>query len=202
MSKKQKNVNLAKEEKNLEQEKSVTNIVSEDENKEQQDSVETISNEEKPNNNEKIVDENLETQKNDNEIAEVNDTNIIKEKQDKSSTTNKKSHKTLFIVSFSIIAIILLFLIFSTIFALITNNNSSIINGVKIKDIDVSGLTKEEAMVKVSEAFKPKLEKQITLKHDEYEIVVFPEQFNVSFDIEKAVNMAYDKGRSRKYFSK
>ena len=33
-----------------------------------------------------------------------------------------------------------------------------------------------------------KLEKQITLKHDEYEIVVFPEQFNVSFDIEKAVN--------------
>lgn len=118
------------------------------------------------------------------------------------SSSAKKSHKTLIIVSFSILAIFLLFFIFSTVFALITSYQTTIINGIKIKDIDVSGLSKEDAILKVSSAFKEKLEKQITLQYNDYSITIFPEQFDVSFEIEEAVNMAYGKGRTRKYFSK
>lgn len=115
---------------------------------------------------------------------------------------SKKSHKTFWIVSLSILAILLLFFIFSTIFALITSSKSTIIHGIKIKDIDISGLDRQEAIEKVSEAFNEKLENQVTLTHNNYSITIFPEQFDVSFSIEEAINIAYEKGRNRKYISK
>jgi len=115
-------------------------------------------------------------------------------------TKEKKSHKSLFIISFSIIATLLLLLIFSTIFAIINGNKTTIINGIKIKDIDVSNLTKEQAIEKVSNILNKNIEKEITLQYKNYEITVFPSQFNVDFNIEEAVNIAYKKGRMRKYF--
>ena len=115
-------------------------------------------------------------------------------------TKEKKSHKNLFIISFSIIATLLLLLIFSTIFAIINGTKTTIINGVKIKDIDVSNLTKEQAIEKVSNILKENIEKEITLQYKNYELTVFPSQFNVNFNIEEAVNIAYEKGRIRKYF--
>lgn len=137
-----------------------------------------------------------------NEIIEVEqklednnkDSSVIKKEK------STKSHKNFFIFSFSILAIIILFFIFSTIFALITSYKSTIINGVKIKDIDVSNLTKEEAILKVSSAFDSKLQQPFTLKYNDYELEVFPAQFGISFSIEDAVNTAYSKGRSRNIF--
>lgn len=128
-------------------------------------------------------------EENDNE-----DLSVVKKEE------NKKSHKTFFIFSFSILAILVLFFIFSTIFALITSYKSTIINGVKIKDIDVSGLTKEEAIFKVSSAFDSKLQQPFTLKYNDYELEVFPAQFGISFSVEDAVNTAYSKGRCGNIF--
>ena len=59
--------------------------------------------------------------------------------------------------------------IFSTIFALININNSNIISGVKIENIDMSGLTAEEARSKLELIYKEKQEKDIMLKYEEYE---------------------------------
>ena len=115
-------------------------------------------------------------------------------------TKEKKSHKSLFIISFSIIVTLLLLLIFSTIFAIINGNKTTIINGIKIKDIDISNLTKEQAIEKVSNILNKNIEKEITLQYKNYEITVFPSQFNVNFNIEEAVNIAYEKGRMRKCF--
>lgn len=117
-------------------------------------------------------------------------------------TSQKKSHKTLLIVSISFVFILLLFFLFSTVFALVANLHSTIISGIHIKDVDVSGLTKEQALEKVLTAFEEKITQSITLKHNEYETTVFPEQLDVSFALEEAVDVAYSKGRSRKYFSK
>lgn len=130
--------------------------------------------------------------------------NVLEEekKWEQPKDTSKKTYKTAIILSLTLVIIIVLFLLFSTVFALISGYKSTIINGVKIKDIDVSGLNREEAIAKVSTAFEEKLEKQITLKHNDYSITVFPDQFDVSFAIEEAVDMAYKKGRTRKYFSK
>lgn len=113
---------------------------------------------------------------------------------------SKKSFKTIIGVSIAFIVIVIIFLIFSTIFALTTSYNSNIINGVSIKDIDVSGLTKEQALEKLSVAFNEKLAQEITLFHNDYEIEVFANQFGVSFDLDGAVNMAYSKGRTGNIF--
>lgn len=264
MGKKQKNVNLVKEDKVLEQEKSVTSIVSEDKNnitdatleaKKNVDSVVyadnlvppskksksirslNIEDKDKLSENENISSndekqavykdeekqdeiantDNIDITNKENDIATnilkedtiINDEhNIIKnEKEENNKTTEggneqitKKSHKTLFIISSAIFAIILLLFIFSTIFALIANHNDVIINGVKIKGIDVSGLSKEAAFEKVSLAFKSKLNESFTLKHNEYELEVFPEQFGIYFDLDNAVNVAFSKGRSSNIF--
>lgn len=112
----------------------------------------------------------------------------------------KKSYKTAIILSIAFITIVLLFLLFSTIFALITSNKSTIISGVNIKNIDVSNLTKEQALEKISSEFSKKSTQAITLKHNDFEQTVLPEQLEVSFSLNDAINMAYNKGRSRKYF--
>ena len=114
----------------------------------------------------------------------------------------KKSYKTAIILSIAFIIIVLLFLLFSTIFALITSNKSTIINGVSIKDIDVSNLTKEQALEKISNEFSKKSAQAITLKHNAFEQTILPEQFEVSFSLNDAINIAYSKGRSRKYLRK
>ena len=141
----------------------------------------------------------------DDNIEKIKKENIESEESLKSSQENinqvaKKSHKTFIIISSAIIVIALLLFIFSTIFALIANHNNTIINGVKIKGIDISGLTKEASFEKVSNAFNTKLNESFTLKHNEYELEVFPEQFGISFDIEGAINAAYSKGRSGNIF--
>ena len=263
MGKKQKNVNLAEEDKKLEQEKSVTSIVSEDKNnisdatleaKKNVDSVvyadnlvplstesksirslniedkdEVSSNEDISSNNENeeiSIDEieqdditnndnldviNEEDNVSANILTEATiEHNVIKDEKNKEENNktieggneqiNKKSHKTLFIISSAIFVIALLFFIFSTIFALIASHNDTIINGVKIKGIDVSGLNREAAYEKVSTAFKSKLSEPFTLKHNEYELEVFPEQFGISFALEDALNTAFSKGRNGNIF--
>lgn len=231
MSKKEKNTKSIKESEELAENKSVTSILSEDKNKiadatteakKTIDSVAYADNLVPPSKKSKSIrslniEEKKEEEKNENQKADEEktkdtsstpsvekETDQIKKEENIDTTissSTKKSHKTLLIVSFSILAIFLLFFIFSTVFALIASYKTTIIHGIKIKDIDVSGLSKEEAITKVSSAFKEKLEKQITLKHNDYSITVFLDQFDVSFEIEEAVNMAYEKGRSRKYFS-
>lgn len=117
-----------------------------------------------------------------------------------SAIKTKKSYKTPIIILISAIAIILLFLLFSTVFALMNFNNTKIIKGVTIKDVDVSGLTKKEALVKVSDAFDKKLSESITLKHNEYTHTIVPSQFDVTFSLEDAIDIAYNTGRSGNIF--
>lgn len=265
MGKKQKNVNLANDDKKLKQEKSVTSIVSEDKNNitnatlEAKKNVDSVvyadnlvppskksksirslniedkgenSNDANVDNNKEIKistdevkqddvanNDNIDVINEDNDISTntliedtpINDeNNVIKDEKNKEENNKtieggneqitKKSHKTLFIISSAILGIALLFFIFSTIFALIASHNATIINGVKIKGIDVSGLSREAAFEKVSAAFESKLSEPFTLKHNEHELEVFPEQFGISFDLENAVNIAFSKGRSGNIF--
>lgn len=207
MSKKEKKKNEIKKCETIVESQNISTIVSEDKNK-----ISDVTTEVKKNIDnvayEDINDNSItSTEKKEEKTAECENIKNISsttenQLNEENALVTKKSHKTLLIISFSIFAIFLLLFIFSTVFALITSYKTTIIHGIKIKDIDVSGLTKEEAILKVSSAFKEKLGKQITLKHNDYSITVFPEQFDVSFKIEEAVNMAYSKGRTRKRFSK
>lgn len=142
--------------------------------------------------------ENTENNDNNNDNNETNEEKNNTEPE--SIPKKKKNHKTLIIIVSIVIAILLLLLLFSTIFALITKNSSTIINGVKVKEIDISGLNKPDAINILNNAFDNKLSKTITLKHNEYKIDVTPKQLDVKFDIEGTVDLAYNKGRSDNIF--
>lgn len=173
--------------KEKEKEEKIENVDLKDDDIEELDSAnEIVDDIPKENDNSPISNENalIENSNNDKEYKVVN---------------QKKSYKTAIILSIALIVIVLLFLLFSTIFALITSNKPTIINGVSIKDIDVSNLTKEQALEKISNEFSKKSAQAITLKHNDFEQTILPEQFEVSFSLNDAINMAYCKGRSRKY---
>ena len=129
--------------------------------------------------------------------ANSNDNNSDFQKQ---IAVPKKSHKTAIVVSLAFVFIVFLFFIFSTIFALVNYTKTTIISGVSVKNIDISGLSKEQALEKVSAEFSKKSSQSITLKYNDSEQTVILEQLGVSFDLENAINVAYSKGRTGNIF--
>lgn len=112
----------------------------------------------------------------------------------------KKSRKKCYIILGVLLLLIILAFLFSTVFALCNIPNEKILGGISINGIDVSHLTKQEAEEKVNAALSQKLQTPLTLQHNDYETTVFAEQFDVSFDVTKAVDMAYQIGRTGNLF--
>lgn len=95
------------------------------------------------------------------------------------------------------IVVVLFLIIFSTIFAIINNKSNKILEGVSVNGIDLSGLTSDEAIQKLSEEFSKKLDTSLTLNYNEYTCEFIPSQdIDAKFDIDVAVKTAYSFGRS------
>lgn len=109
--------------------------------------------------------------------------------------SNKKNHSKWLIITICLIVFIVLLTIFSTIFALIHVNSNKIISGISILGIDVSNLTREEAKEKINTSLDSRLNSNLVFKHNEELYNVLPSQLEFSFDIDKAVNDAYEYGR-------
>lgn len=86
--------------------------------------------------------------------------------------------------------------ILSTVFALINRDNETIFSGISIQGIDVSNLTIDEAKRKVSSIIGNHISEEISLQHNDFQTVILPEQFEVSFDVDSAVEQAYSIGKS------
>ncbi len=110
----------------------------------------------------------------------------------KKTNLHKGAIAIVIITAILVIAVIL----FSTIFAVITNGSDKIVAGVSIKGVDVSGLTQEEAVHKLKDMTVAKLTQELKLKYGEYEIAILPEQIEATFGMEKAVELAYQIGRN------
>ena len=119
------------------------------------------------------------------------------EEMEKKEKPKKKRWVKILIATIIVMAIAL---VFSTVFAFININNEKIISGVSIKGIDVSGLTKEEAKAKLELVYNEKMEKDIELKYQEYEAELNPTLMEVKYDIDKAVEEAYEIGKSSNIF--
>ena len=113
--------------------------------------------------------------------------NILNTLKYKIKNTN---HKTLII---SIIFVLVLF--FSIIFSLLNINNEKIYKNISILGIDVSNLTKEEAKNKITDIINEKVKKDIILKKDKYETIFNATQFDVNFNIDLAIDKAYNIGK-------
>ena len=99
-----------------------------------------------------------------------------------------------------IVGIVVFFILAVLVCIIVLNyNNTKIINGILINGINVSNLTIDEAKVKINNNINNK-EQNIKLKYEEYEVVVVPEQLEIKYNIDEAVNEAYKIGRKNNIF--
>ena len=144
---------------------------------------------------------NQETENN-GELKQVKGKEAEKKKKEMTKgEKNKGSKKKKIIITLSIIGVILIIgLIFSTIFSLININNSKIVSGVKIEGIDVSGLTQDEARGKLETIYNEKKEKEIPIKYQEFESSINPSMIELNYDIDKSIKEAMEVGRNENIF--
>lgn len=137
---------------------------------------------------EDIIEETKEKIEKNNEFHIINDY----------ETQTKSDVLTIFgILSFSFILILLI--IFCT-FTIINSKNDNIINGISIKGIDVSGLSKEEAKQKISEYINSSIPDEIKLKHNDFEVALSTSQLSIYFNTDEAIEIAYQFGKSGNIF--
>lgn len=127
---------------------------------------------------------------------------ILKEAEDiiKHNSNRSKWQKFLLFFLLPTLVLALLLFIFSTAFALSRMNSTTILDGISIQGIDVSDLTKEEALNKVSLAVNEHISPNIQAYHGEFECEFSPSQLDANFDITSAVDKAYGIGRSDNIF--
>lgn len=98
-----------------------------------------------------------------------------------------------------IVFFIILFLMFLGI-SMLNINNETIASGIYIKNINVSRLEKHEAIELVSKELQKHMKDNIVLKYNDYSTEISLEQLDASFDVESAVNAAYEYGRNNNIF--
>lgn len=155
---------------------------------------------------EKAVEKVKDTTKKEKAVENAKETTI--EKEDETNATEdftveevKKKKQSKIWIILVIIAILVVFIaIFSTIFVIINIKNVKILKDITIGTINVSNLTQEEAIDKLENEYGLKTEKNIYLKHGEYETSVTYEALEVKYQIEKAVQQAYSIGRDGNVF--
>ncbi len=100
-----------------------------------------------------------------------------------------------------VIAFILMLIFISVMYFTNESLNPKIHKGIKIEKVDVSNLSKEEALKKVKIATDEKIEnKKINFYYDDNELVVPLKDFGYKLDLSEATNRAYNFGRSDNIF--
>ena len=123
------------------------------------------------------------------------------EENEKSEILIEKQHKKFKLGKTILISLLILFIIiFSIIFAVLNLQSKKIVKGVTIAKIDLSDKTKEEAKQILEDIYLSKSEKEIYLKHKEYETAITYKSLEVEYQIENAVREAYNIGRNGNIF--
>lgn len=143
------------------------------------------------------------------EILNTNNTNTIeKDEEVKNAETfeiindNENTNHSDVLKIFGILTLIFVLLLSITFFTftLINTQNEKIIKGVYIINVDVSNLTKEEAKLKVTNYINSSLPEEIKLKHNDFEVSLSTSQLSIYFNIDEAVDIAYQIGKTGNIF--
>ena len=108
---------------------------------------------------------------------------------------NKNSRKKKIIIA-SIIIFALLLSVLSTAFGIGASINDKVINGISINGIDISNLTKQEALSKLSVELKDDLNKEIILTKGDYTTKIDANLIGAQYNLEDSIENAYNIGRS------
>ena len=123
----------------------------------------------------------------------------VEDFENKMMNKNMKKRKIGTILKGSILLCILA-IFFSTIFALIKMNSNKITEGIFLQGVEVSGLTSQEAFLKIETQIQEKLKEDIKLKHNEYNTTIATESLGIEYNIKKAIEEAYLIGRTDNIF--
>ena len=111
--------------------------------------------------------------------------------------TIKKIKKIIFI---SLFIIALFLLLFSVIFAIININNNNIIDGIKVNGIDISGMTKEQALNEINNKLEEKMKNNIVIMNENEQQEIKFDYLEINYDVSNTIDKAYEKGRSNNIF--
>ena len=152
---------------------------------------------------------NVETEKKQKELKK----DAKKEQEKKENTTEfkpienteeAKTNKSDVLVIFGIllaIVILLVTVVYGT-FSILTEKSTTIAKGVYIKNIDVSGLTREQAKEKINNYISSVIPEEIKLTHNGFETSLSTSQLSIYFNTDEAVDMAYNIGKTGNIFQK
>ena len=70
-----------------------------------------------------------------------------------------------------------------TAIAFYNSNSDKIISGIYVKNVNVSGLTKQEAIAKVNNELEKYMDGSLVLVHNEYRTEISLEQLEANFDV-------------------
>lgn len=145
---------------------------------------------------EKVEDNKQEAKsKGKKEVEKEDNKKEIEEESHKEKGKHEKGNNKVKKILISISIFVVLAVIFSFVFSLININNKNIISGVSIEGIDVSGLSKEETKEKLEKLYKEKLEKEISVKYEDFESEINPVLLETTYKIDEAVEKALSVGR-------
>ena len=151
---------------------------------------------------------NVKTEKKQKELKKD-----AKKEQEKENTTEfkpientkeAKTNKSDVLVIFGIllaIVILLVTVVYGT-FSIMTEKSTTIAKGVYIKNIDVSGLTREQAKEKINNYISSVIPEEIKLTHNGFETSLSTSQLSIYFNTDEAVDMAYNIGKTGNIFQK
>lgn len=148
---------------------------------------------------EKDKDKDKASAKKGDEFKPVNQKKVEKNKY-KNIEEVKKINKMRKIRIIIIATIFVLILIFSTAFAFFNENNENILSGITIEGIEVSNLSKQEAMDKLNKIYDDKKKAEIDFSYQDYQTAVTPELIETKYNIENAVDEALLIGKNSNIF--
>lgn len=129
------------------------------------------------------------------DMKKIDQKNSQKETSKTQLSLPKNNTKKIIIISI-ITFFILVLLVLSVIFGIITSNSDKIISGISIDGIDVSNLTKSEALDKLNTQLSNKFDREITLKHGDYTTKLNINTLGANYELENSISSAYNMGRS------
>ncbi len=121
-------------------------------------------------------------------------------KEEKRKMEEKKKKRKWIPIAILIGIIFIIGILISTIFAFANINKNTIVSGVKIEGIDVSGLSAEEAKGKLETIYTEKLETEIPVQYNEYETTINANLFETQYNVEDAVKKAIEIGKEGNIF--
>lgn len=144
------------------------------------------------NNEELSVEDKKEVKK--ESVEKDEDKKEKEEKKSVKSDKNAKGSKKTKAICISVAIIVLL--IFSVIFAIINIGSEKIYGKISIMGIEVGNMTRDEAKENLNKIIDKKMTEELVLKKDDYETSINAIQLDAKFNIDKAVNEAYNIGKS------